>query len=83
MNTGSILETLYCCRTFQPQQFCFHLLFFGAHPHQARAVLDVVVVVVFLGSCRLLPVLPQSVLRHLLLLDALLELSLEVSTFRV
>lgn len=68
---------------FHPLRFSVHLLLFGAHPHQACTVLDVVVVVVFLGSCRLLSALPQSALGHLLLLDALLELSLEDSVFQV
>lgn len=66
----------------EPQPFSFHLLLFGAHPHQACTVLDVVVVVVFPGSRRLLSVFPQTVLGRLLLLDALLELSLEDSMLR-
>lgn len=54
-----------------------HPLLFGARPHQACTVLDMVVVVILLGACYLLPLLPQSVLSGLLLLDALLEVSLE------
>ena len=39
-----------------------HPLLSGPGPHQAGAVLDVVVVVVLLGACDLLPLFLQSVL---------------------
>lgn len=54
-----------------------HPLLFGACPHQAGTVLDVVVVVVLLGTSYLLPLFSQSVLGRLLLLDALFEVPLE------
>lgn len=60
---------------------CFYLLFFGAHPHQTCTVLDVVVVVVFPGACRLLSLLLQPVLGCLLLLNVLPDLLLEESAF--
>ena len=52
-------------------------LLFRAGPHHARAELDVVVTVVLLGPGDLLPLLLQTVLSRLLLLDTLLKIPLE------
>lgn len=56
-----------------------HPLLLGARPHQTSPVLDVIVAVILLGSGDLLPLLPQSVLGHFLLLDAFSEIPLEAT----